>query len=446
MATQASGAVPFVSVCIPVRNGARELPLTLSNLLERSSYPAARFEVLLGNHESTDETSDLIEKTKRRFDNLRSIAVPYDGPNRSKVRNRLIDRCRGDVVIFIDHDVLTHRDFIQSHARAHRDFPGALIAGETFGKGFFRRPVDEFLTGIDLGNVTDALPVLRRTPEFADIRTLPPMLPNPSAGAELIDVSAEPASFRFFWTCNVSARRSDIDECGPFDESYSGWGIEDDDFAQQFRVKGKRLFYSRGAWGLHLPHPVDFYSNLISWRDNFDRFFAKWGTRELEYYSVFGHELGTAARTPEWIAAEISKASLLADASAAPLPERRGRRLAHFVVDSERARALDLTDALDPYVDLRSREVDRGGVRHWPFLGLRTAFRDREIDETVVHTDQLMLLDRHLMVLLMEEAARVSRHLLVRRGPRYHEPAHASARQTLNGVLERIHFDRRSWV
>jgi glycosyltransferase involved in cell wall biosynthesis len=52
-------SLPFVSVCIPVRNGAKELPSTLANLLQHSSY-RGKVEVVIGDHGSHDGTAELL--------------------------------------------------------------------------------------------------------------------------------------------------------------------------------------------------------------------------------------------------------------------------------------------------------------------------------------------------------------------------------------------------
>ena len=436
---------PAISVCIPVRNGEEQLRHTLLNLLVHSSYPTDRWEVVLGDHGSTDGTAAMIAAFAERFPRVRGIHVPYEGPNRAHVRNRLIESSRGDLLVFIDHDVLVSDDFLWKHVEAHEVFSSSIVAGAIFG-AVLEGDVGGALGRLELDHISASRDVLAASEEYADPR-LPPNWP-PDAG-ETLEVSRAPAPFRLFWGGNVSACRADIDACGRFDETYNGWGLEDDDFAQQFRVRGRGMVLSRSAWAFHMPGVPHDLTHVGQWRRNFETFFRKFATREIEGYGVYGSALlpiGLARL--DGLLGELRRIDTgpAFAAVAARLGVSPGRRLAHLVADPRTAETLQLTDALSPFGDVTEPHRYERRTHWWPLVGLKTPFADHEIDEAVVSVDVMMWLDPYLLTLLLSETARIAKHVVFCTGP--HAEVHAGGfpARTLREIANRLHFAGVTWM
>jgi glycosyltransferase involved in cell wall biosynthesis len=412
------------------------LTQTLSNLLERSSFPVEELEVLVGDHGSEDATAEILAAWSRRFPQLARHAVPYRAANRSVVRNHLLARARGEIVIFIDHDVLAPSGFVENHWRIHAQHPGSLVAGQTYGKGMFRREIDQFLARLELSDIAQARDVLAGSPELADMRASMTELSGP-----VTDLSNVLAPFRFMWTCNLSAKRADISACGNFDERYEGWGIEDDDFAQQFRVAGRRLLFSTEAWAFHVPHTSDTWQNIVYWRHNLAALFRKFPTRELECYSVFAKELAAGVRRMNGLVGLLGAVDIESCVATAErtLPRRKGRRALHFADRPGLVERLDVTDALAP-AELTASASVRGETRTWPLFGLCTPFDAGELEEAIVLVDLLMLVDRHQLLMLLTEIARVAQHVFLAYGAGADVPALRSARLTFDEVVGAIRF------
>jgi glycosyltransferase involved in cell wall biosynthesis len=400
---------PRVSVCIPVRNGARELPFTLANLFDHTAYPSDRFEVIVVDHGSTDDTAAVAARWPAKV-----VSAPYTAPVRSAPRNRALEVATGDIVIFIDHDVLVPPDFIAAHVDIHGAHDHALVAGMTFGKAFLEQPLAHLLDRLDLNNIGPSLPMLREAGELVDARRAYGM-----TGEDVVDVTQQLVAYRYFWTCNLSARRTDITRVGSFDEGYVGWGVEDDDFAFRFREAGCALLFAPSAWGFHVPHPTSMWGNVFAWRRNFERMFRKFATRELEYFATFGHEVAAGTRMMEGILARLRARAPGAPAEAvtAALGKPTGRRLSYF------GDAHGATDALDPYMPLTSRPRD--GV--WPLMGLRLPFGTGAIDEAIIDLDRWIVLDHTTLRGMLAEAIRVAREVILYAGPRTRDPVFATA-------------------
>ena len=90
---------PFISVIVPVRNEAGFIADTLERLFGQD-YPAGRFEVLVADGQSTDETRTIVTALRDRFPNLCLL----DNPRRwsSAGRNVAIGTARGDLVLLVD--------------------------------------------------------------------------------------------------------------------------------------------------------------------------------------------------------------------------------------------------------------------------------------------------------------------------------------------------------
>jgi succinoglycan biosynthesis protein ExoA len=94
-----AGAAPFISVIVPVRNEEAFIGDTLEQLLNQH-YDPERFEVLVADGGSTDDTRAVVAAMQREYPNLRLLANP--GRWSSAGRNVAIGAARGDIVLLID--------------------------------------------------------------------------------------------------------------------------------------------------------------------------------------------------------------------------------------------------------------------------------------------------------------------------------------------------------
>ncbi|MGZ5322224.1 MAG: glycosyltransferase [Solirubrobacterales bacterium] len=113
---------PFVSVVIPVRNGADKIADCLDSVLA-GEYPEERREILVVDNGSTDGTGDVI----------RSRPVTYlhePRPGVSNARNRGIAAARGEIVAFVDGDCVAEPRWLPELARPFADPEVGCVAGE----------------------------------------------------------------------------------------------------------------------------------------------------------------------------------------------------------------------------------------------------------------------------------------------------------------------------
>jgi glycosyltransferase involved in cell wall biosynthesis len=434
---------PFVSICVPVRNGERQLSHTISNLMH-SAYPQDRLEILFGDHSSTDMTMSVIAGFQERFPRLRVVQVPFTGPKRAVVRNRIIRESKGELLIFIDHDILVPDDFVSKHVEAHEKFPSSIVAGAMFGTTLGKE-AGRLAAGLDLDHISASQACLTGNPAFSDPRIQWGSVPD----GEVVDMLGLAAPFCFFWSGNVSAYRSDIDECGHFDETYDGWGMEDDDFAQQFRVKGRGMAFSRSAWGFHQSRPADNPDKGWQARQNFDKFFQKFSTREVETFSLYGPALlPLAAKELEGWLSHLRRIDIWTTLKRlsrhlGPVP---GRRMCYFVLDQDVADVLQLTDALSPFGPPTQAYRFDGRTHWWPLIGFKTPFVEKEIDEAILLVEELMWCNRYMLTLLLAETARIAKRAVFYCSAESEARAEGFPVRALREVICTVNFSSVSWV
>jgi GT2 family glycosyltransferase len=107
---------PSVSVIVPVRNEARSIEGTLRLLLTQD-FPPDRFEVIVADGVSTDETVPIVRRLQGEFPNLKLVFNP--GRFSSAGRNTAIRHSSKDVAVIVDgHCQVPDRNYLEHLASA----------------------------------------------------------------------------------------------------------------------------------------------------------------------------------------------------------------------------------------------------------------------------------------------------------------------------------------
>src|SRR5437762_800429 len=104
--------MPSVSVIVPVRNEARSVERTLRSLLTQD-FPPDRFEVIVADGASADETVPIVRRLQAEFANLKLVFNP--GRFSSAGRNAALRHAANDVAVIVDgHCQLPGRDYLRN--------------------------------------------------------------------------------------------------------------------------------------------------------------------------------------------------------------------------------------------------------------------------------------------------------------------------------------------
>src|SRR4051794_40851687 len=114
------------SVIIPAYRATRTLPATLA-ALDRQTLPRARFEVIVVDDGSPDETGALAERAGARV-----LRQPNSGP--AAARNRGAREAAGPILVFTDSDCEPEPDFLERLLGPFADPRVAATKGAYFSR------------------------------------------------------------------------------------------------------------------------------------------------------------------------------------------------------------------------------------------------------------------------------------------------------------------------
>jgi glycosyltransferase involved in cell wall biosynthesis len=113
-----------VSIVIPTYNRVASLKRVISGLCEQS-HPADDFELIVVSDGSKDGTIDYLRQVTVPF-HLVSIQQANQGP--AAARNTGIAAARGEIILFIDDDVVPAPQLISEHLRLFREYGDGIVS------------------------------------------------------------------------------------------------------------------------------------------------------------------------------------------------------------------------------------------------------------------------------------------------------------------------------
>lgn len=209
--------MPYLSVVVPTYNRLDRLRQVLA-ALECQTYPRSNFEVIVVSDGSTDGTHEFLRTLTTPLQ-LRAVVQKNQGP--AVARNRGIAEASGELVLFIDDDVVPVPTLLAEHVQTH-----AAHADEVVVLGPMLEP-DDF----------DMAPWVRW--EQA-------MLVKQYEAMERGDWAP---TARQFYTGNTSLPLRYLVESGGFDGSFRR--AEDVELAYRLAERGLRFVFNGRAVGLH---------------------------------------------------------------------------------------------------------------------------------------------------------------------------------------------------
>jgi glycosyltransferase involved in cell wall biosynthesis len=258
------------TVIVPTYNRRRLLELTLGSLAKQD-LPRDRFEVLVVDDGSSDDTASVVRGFEDRLD-LRYFYQPDEGYQVAKARNVGIRHATGDISVFVDSGVLLHSTSLSAHVAAHAASPEPLaLNGYVYCFNLDNedaRLINEFVVADD---VDASIGAMARARVWPDIR-------DPFYAFYTDDFGHLPAPWLMYWTCHASAWTEQVREVGMYDEAFRTWGGEDLDLAYRLHLDGARFGVSRTATSIHYPHDKAVDENVLSAYRNYHYIVDKYRT------------------------------------------------------------------------------------------------------------------------------------------------------------------------
>ncbi|SBO42341.1 glycosyltransferase family 2 protein [Cyanobium sp. NIES-981] len=207
----------FLSVVIPTYN---RLPILRQCLLALEQQDLAGvaegYEVVVVDDGSSDDTVAWLAAHRQQLPHVSLVLQEHGGP--AEGRNRGVDQARGDVIVFIDSDLVVTPSFLRCHAS------GLSRAWQRLGH---RRC---FTYGAVI-NTADFEAPTRERHKLRD------------------------HSWAYFATGNVAISRELLEQAGLFDTAFRLYGWEDLELGERLRQLGVQLIRCPEAVGYHW-HPA----------------------------------------------------------------------------------------------------------------------------------------------------------------------------------------------
>src|SRR5215472_3615067 len=118
-----------ISVVIPTYNRCELIPLTIQTLLDHD-FPSDEYEVIVVVDGSKDATVDFLRPLTANRLLIILEEKRNGGPGHAK--NLGLTAARGELVLFLDDDLLCERTLLAAHADAHRNSTKQLVVGPVF--------------------------------------------------------------------------------------------------------------------------------------------------------------------------------------------------------------------------------------------------------------------------------------------------------------------------
>jgi glycosyltransferase involved in cell wall biosynthesis len=212
-----------VSVIIPTYNGIKKLPLILSSL-EEQTYK--NFETIVVVDGSTDSTVNYLKKSSFKLSDFKFIEQENKG--RSVVKNTGAQMAKGDLLIFIDDDIILDNHCLEEHVKHHAKYPGSILSGG------LRNPEEESPSE------------LSKVKEYFGKRW----------SQDLINSNYQPLDEKnyFVTAANLSLHKEVFLKLGGFDERL--YDVEDFDFGTIALKAGVPMYFNNNASGIHNEYPT----------------------------------------------------------------------------------------------------------------------------------------------------------------------------------------------
>ena len=237
-----------ISIILPVYNRIEMLRRTMA-MLTHQTYPLNLMEIVIADDGSDDHPEQLIDEFKSYFE-VNYVRQRDEGYRLSHIRNLGVRAARHDNIIILDCDMAPVPNLVELFAKWLSLDEKLILIGH-------RRYVD-----------ANSLPVKKVMKSPSVMLELPPVATNnavmkqsPSKDwreaiySQTDNLKNSPHPFRASSCGNVAFHRRVFEHAGPFDESFTAWGAEDNEFGYRVHNEGYYFIPVLDALGLHQEPP-----------------------------------------------------------------------------------------------------------------------------------------------------------------------------------------------
>lgn len=249
------------SLIIPTYNKLSRLKLLMTSL-KNQNCSADRFEVIIINDQSTDDTMLYLESMKTDFA-LHVLDQKHSG--RAETRNKGLMNAQNDVIIFVDDDLILSPGFISEHLKKH-EIGECVVHGKIANLPYLKFFADPsngvFYDNLDV-DISKVGSMRQRCitedniiNDFnAKVVKMSRLTLMEKMISKLLSDYSGKADWIAFNGGNTSVDRSLLLKTTGFDEKFGfNWGCEDLELGYRLFKANTRFIYSNEAVNYHIAH------------------------------------------------------------------------------------------------------------------------------------------------------------------------------------------------
>ena len=237
-----------ISIVLPVYNRIDMLRRTMA-MLTHQTYPLELMEIIIADDGSSDRPEQLIHEFEDFFD-VNYVRQKDLGYRLSHVRNLGVRAAKHDNIIILDCDMAPVPNLVELYAKWLSLDEKVLLIGH-------RRYVDA--NDVSIESVMENPSAMLELPPVATKNAVMKNSPSKdwreSIYSETENLRQSPHPFRASSCGNVAFHRRIFADAGPFDESFTAWGAEDNEFGYRVMNAGYYFIPILDALGLHQEPP-----------------------------------------------------------------------------------------------------------------------------------------------------------------------------------------------
>lgn len=245
-----------LSVITATYNRQQKLQETVK-ALSQQTIPPEEYEVIVVDDGSPEPIKISDDSCPKNFKLIRF----EKNQERSKARSTAVDAAAGEIVVFVDDDLILQKNFLEKHLRAQKEWNDVLAIGKII---------------LPPEKLSDPGILFRQELEMNEIPTTRGLVNQPNFGT----------------AANMSISRKLFLNLGGFDPNIKG--IEDQDFALRHTAAGGKIAFLPEAIAIHNDDWLDFFSFCqrqergAEWMVAFSRRYPEWKDT-VERELVNGH-------------------------------------------------------------------------------------------------------------------------------------------------------------
>lgn len=257
-----------VSLIIPAYNNEEYVSFTLKALMHQScSFDD--WEIVLVD-DSEDER--MLQFKEWQIPNLRIIEKEHSG--RADTRNVGIQNSNGEILIFMDSDMIVDEHFVENHYDCHlKDDCDIALGKVNHIVNDYKDKVRQIVDANEINKLEDII----TKDDYLNL-------------TRIVFQNREAADY-IGWVCclfsNCSVKREVLEKSGVFDVDFVGWGLEDIELGYRFFKEKFKFSFFENIKNYHVDHVTDSSKMLVEMGKNLKRLYKKHPDEAIKSYMSF---------------------------------------------------------------------------------------------------------------------------------------------------------------